>query len=405
MSVINQMLKDLDQRQADSNAVHTAQSPVVANQSPIKIVIATALIVVLLCAIGFYIWQLNSENNALKAENIAALNSTSQENFTDIVAVKSEKQVSVKGKADEKNVSSSGSVSAVSVSKENQENEADITVVQPKKDIVNSEPEAQVKHTYHQPEIIIKNEVAASDVSKVTPAMKEQHFEGEHPHPHPITAKAKVTPPKESVKPELKAESKMTISRRQLTADELAKQKLALAEKALAGNQVAKAEKLLEDVVIITPNDSQTRKKLAALWFGRQAYQDAVNILSQGISLNNQDSDLREMKARIHLKQGQTNAAFDTLRPLSHLKNEAYQLMLANVAQQVNHTKTAISAYSTLIDMQPNKGRWHLGLAVLYDKKSQFTLATQHYKNALTKNDLSISSEQFVKQRIKAIGH
>jgi len=54
--------------------------------------------------------------------------------------------------------------------------------------------------------------------------------------------------------------------------------------------------------------------------------------------------------------------------------------------------------------MQPDMGRWQLGLAVLYDKNSQFTLASEAYRSALTKNDLSISSEKFVKQRIQAIG-
>jgi MSHA biogenesis protein MshN len=167
---------------------------------------------------------------------------------------------------------------------------------------------------------------------------------------------------------------------------------------------VGKAEKLLEDVVIITPNDSQSRKKLAALWFGRQAYQDAVNLLSQGIALNSKDSSLREMKARIYLKQGQVNAALSTLKPLAKLKDEQYQIMLANTAQQAQQHDTAVAAYQQLISMKPDVGRWYLGLAVLYDKNSQFTLASNAYKQALTKSDLSISSETFAKQRIQVIG-
>ncbi len=196
----------------------------------------------------------------------------------------------------------------------------------------------------------------------------------------------------------------MSVSRRQISADELAEQKLVLAEKALTANQIGKAEKLLEDAVIIRPLDSQTRKKLAALWFGRQAYQNAVNLLSQGIALDGKDTSLREMKARIHLKQGQFTAALNTLKPLAQLKNEQYQIMLANTAQQAKQNKVAIEAYQMLIDMSPEKGRWPLGLAVLYDKNSQFTLANMAYNKALSKNDLSISSVNFVKQRIQAIG-
>ena len=110
------------------------------------------------------------------------------------------------------------------------------------------------------------------------------------------------------------------------------------------------------------------------------------------------------MKARIHLRQGQYTAALNTLKPLAGLKDEQYQVMLANTAQQANQNKTAVNAYKVLIAMKPDIGRWQLGLAVLYDKNSQFSLASKAYKKALTKNDLSVSSENFIKQRIQVIG-
>ena len=157
-------------------------------------------------------------------------------------------------------------------------------------------------------------------------------------------------------------------------------------------------------MLIVEPNHKQARKKLAALWFGRQAYQDAVNLLSQGIALNGKDRSLRQMKARIHLKQGQVTAALNTLKPLAQLKDEQYQIMLANTAQQAQQNEVAVDAYKVLITMQPDIGRWYLGLAVLHDKNSQFNLASVAYNKALTKNDLSVSSVNFIKQRIQAIG-
>ncbi len=250
--------------------------------------------------------------------------------------------------------------------------------------------------------------------NKETPAIQKTNAAHSDEHSHSETsslshshnkAQTKVRKANKTI---VKAKPKanvMSVLRRQLSADELAAQKLALAEKAIAAKQVTKAEKLLEEVVILTPKDSQTRKKLAALWFGRQAYQDASNLLSQGIALNGKDSSLREMKARIHLKQGQLTLALNTLKPLVKLENVQYQIMLANTAQQANHHESAAQAYRMLIAMQPDMGRWQLGLAVLYDKNSQFDLANEAYKKALTKNDLSVASEQFVQQRIQAIGY
>ena len=42
--------------------------------------------------------------------------------------------------------------------------------------------------------------------------------------------------------------------------------------------------------------------------------------------------------------------------------------------------------YSTAI-----VGKWHLGLAIIYDKNSQFPLAVNEYALALTKTNLSVN--------------
>jgi len=157
-------------------------------------------------------------------------------------------------------------------------------------------------------------------------------------------------------------------------------------------------------VLIINPNDKQARKKLAALWFGRKSYQQATNLLSQGIALDRRDAELRLLKARIHQQQGQYKAAYNTLKPLAQHKKQEYQVMLANVSQRIEQYKSAIQAYKILIDMQAYSGRWHLGLAIVYDKNSQFSLAVTEYMLSLTKADLSIASAEFAQQRIQALG-
>lgn len=398
MSVINQMLKDLEKRTPEPNANSTQSDKVVEAHSPRKIVVVTSICVLTICLIGFYIWQLISENNALKAQQLTK----------SVVGV-----VSEKNKAE---VIHNALVTSTQPSgNENKTLNAPIKLAVAKAEIVqhtamdnvqnivsnNAEDASSNKPEENTTQIISSEPVLNNSSSKITPAKKiealadeHSHSEGNSSHSHTLTS---------TVKPKSKA-NKMSVSRRQLSADELAEQKLVLVEKALDAKQIEKAEKLLEDVVIIRPNDSQTRKKLAALWFGRQAYQDAANLLSQGISLNSKDNSLREMKARIHLKQGQYSAALNTLKPLADLKNEQYQVMLANTAQQANQNEVAVDAYKVLIAMKPDIGRWQLGLAVLYDKNSQFALASKAYKKALTKNDLSVSSENFIKQRIQVIG-
>ena len=393
MSVINQMLKDLEQRAAEPNTHANQANIVVVAHSPRKIVLVTAVCVLAICLLSFYVWQLISENKALKAEQIITSANAAQMN-----PVKSIISMSNQASSNDEKVAE---IVKVPVKKAPSINRADNTTKLSKTQVDNNQA-ASTQMVSAQ--IVKAKPVVNNNVSQVTPAKKDGVIADTHSHTAGTTSGHShnvVT----AVKPKIKVKAnKMSVSRRQLSADELAQKKLTLAEKALASKEIAKAEKLLEDVIIIKPSDSQTRKKLAALWFGRQAYQDAVNLLSQGIALNNKDSSLREMKARIHLKQGQVTAALNTLKPLAQLKDEDYQIMLANTAQQAQQNNVAVDAYKMLITMQPTKGRWQLGLAVLYDKNSQFDLASVAYKQALTKNDLSISSEEFVKERIQVIG-
>ena len=449
MSVINQMLKDLDQRSPEANTPAMQAANGTSAPSASKIALITTACVVTICFVGFYVWQLTNENNALKAEQShykSAVNQTNQAKQVNTMVAVAKPELAKEPSTEMKAVLSTNTGLAAWI------NKADNTVSNPSQSQPSNNQESQQSYTQgqqeHQEQQAIAvptslpsstvdqsskapaNKVAVnsgaqvrgksiitSNLSQVTPATKtkdiatEQDSAHGHPHPHTPPELQHASAAKAKEKPKAKAQvkakplvNKMSVSRRQLSADELAQQKLAQAEKALAANQVSKAEKLLEDVVLLTPSDSQTRKKLAALWFGRHAYQDAVNLLSQGIALNSKDSSLREMKARIHLQQGQVTAALNTLKPLAQLKDEQYQIMLANTAQQAQQNKIAVGAYQVLIAMQPDKGRWQLGLAVLYDKNSQFTLASKAYKTALTKSDLSISSEDFVKQRIQVIG-
>ncbi len=343
MSVINQMLKDLEQRAPEQG--HASIQPVVPKKvSTLKIVLISALVLLSLNALGFYIWNLQAR--VAQSES------------------KQQKTVNLKN-VDQGLISQPFRVNKSS----NQE--------------LQQVDKPEIKQKQPEQKIVPIQQVPFQQINKA-------------PKPAPVITVISAIPKTKT--------GNMSVSRRQLTSKELVTQKLASAEKALNINEITKAEQLFEEILIIDPEHKEARKKLAALWFGRKSYQQAVNLLSQGIAIDRQDSDLRLMKARIHFKQGQHEAAYNTLKPLASFEQEEYQLMLANVAQQIEQYPSAIGAYQMLINMQPYSGRWHLGLAIVYDKNSQFPLAVNEYALALTKADLSASSAKFAQQRMQALG-
>ena len=369
MSVINQMLKDLDQRTPEQGQVPNA---IAATQNPstLKIVVISVVVLLSLNALGFYIWDLQerAEKNLNQKNNSQQLQAEKQPVQVATITASPEEQFQKQEMNSKEHAKQTVPTS---------ENAADTLQL-------TNQVQAVKLEEVTKPEQTMLKEVTVEVTEKV--AVKTS----------PAVAGA--------VEPTVLAPVKMSVSRRQLTSKELVAQKLARAEKSVNMNEIAKAEQLFEEVLIIDPEHKQARKNLAALWFGRKHYQQALNLLSQGIAIDKQDGELRLLKARIHLQQGQHEAAFNTLKPLVTLEHEEYQVMLANVAQQIEQYPSAISAYKVLINMQPYSGRWHLGLAIVYDKNSQFTLARNEYAQALSKADLSVSSAKFAEQRLQALG-
>lgn len=401
MSVINQMLKDLEERSPEPGQ---AVIPVAVNNksSTIKIVSISLVVLISLNLLGLYIWNLQERVSASELK----VKEQSTNPVTNINKELPQKPVET-SQQNQKNLGQNSSAQQVVELKKIklqttslQETKADLAIVSPQQVI--AEDQTSI------PTLVPKSSIApiALTQSESVKQMSAKSKSSQKKATTPEALNSKLVGNEVVIPTPVKAptESKMTVSRRQMTPEELVLQKLARAEKAIKSNDIIKAEALFEEVLIINPHNKQARKKLAALWFGRKSYQQATNLLSQGIALDRNDAELRLLKARIHQQQGQYKAVYDTLKPLARIEQQEYQVMLANVSQRIEQYDSAIKAYKVLIDMQEFSGRWHLGLAIVYDKTSQFSLAVTEYTLSLTKSDLSIASAEFAQQRIQALG-
>ena len=401
MSVINQMLKDLDERQSEQQHSQAGQVPPKKQRTPWQLITVIVIVVVIINIAGVFIWQLYSENQSLK---------NSHENLS--VQSQQNQQAQMPNKGLENNRQTAKSVQTSKPSKaaaplEIEKNEP--VALEPATDNLSVEQENSVLsdktgEKLSEESIADKNVKLASSEQRVAknsavinessnPSVK---LEGKHEAESDLT--------ESEIQAEALVKPTLSISRKQLTAAELTQQKINQAEQALAGNELTKAEKLFEDVLLMTPEHKSARKQLAALWFGRQSYQAAINVLSQGIQYYPDDSEFRLMKARIYLNQGQTIAAVNTLKDLPQVESVEYQALLASHAQQISQFGIAATAYQLLARLEPDAGRWWLGLAVAYDSNSEFDQAVTAYGQAIDKSDLSENARQFARQRIQELG-
>ena len=348
MSVINQMLKDLDQRQSEQKGTANAAVSVTRKISARSMLLVIVAILVL-NVLGIFSWQLYSENQQLK-DQVLAVEAKSDANTTQpIVAHSNEKST------DEKNINPPP--------------------------IIRSEP---VREKALATTSIAKKEAMdkADNVAKQLSALSEKPvmLNGDSPavsklkainQPESVVDLAQKKPVLDIVKLEdTDTKPSLTISRTQLTPQALAANKITEAEQAIERNDIIKAEALFEEVLLIMPEHETARKQLAALWYGKKSYQDAVNLL----------------------------------RPVNHSTSTELQALLANTAADLSEHDNAIIAYQKLIALEPHIGRWWLGSAVSLDSLGKFVPARDAYKQAIARNNLSNSAMQFARQRLIELG-
>jgi MSHA biogenesis protein MshN len=371
------MLKDLDQRQGEQQGAGSINVPVNQTTSSRKVLFITLAVIVLLNVVGIFVWQLYSENQRLKAtetlSGTALVEGLSQavksKKIAKLIEESTPPTMTVNKVAEPVNVSTTPVNKAPSLAKQTQA--ASIAA-------------NKIKQL---------NELQAEPIDKTTVL----HSDKKHDSVKSNTQSPVITPIN-------KSPAKLSISRKQLTPKALAAKKVKRAEQALANNKITEAEHLFEDVLLILPEHKSARKQLAALWYGRESYQPALNLLSQGLQLSPDDSELRLMKARIYLNRNNSKNALKTLQVLPNVEKIEYQTLLATVAQKEGQYEIAVHAYQLLTKLEPMVGRWWLGLAVAYDSNSEFTQAINMYQIAINQMDLSDSAEQFSRQRISELG-
>ena len=376
MSVINQMLKDLDERKPEQQGSPIPQTTVGVPSGQKRGWALIILIIVIINVLGWFVWHIYQENQALKAQQAntsqQAVVNTSKK-IVETAVIEKQEQLSTQTKEE-------ASLVAVEEPKQQTQLQPKVTEVEvPKTQPARSESQIEQKPslatvaTNNQAKV---QEVVTSNVENVTES--------------PIKIE--------------KAKPTMSVARKQLSPQELIAKKVEQAENAIVTNQPLKAESLYEEILVIDGHEHEVRKQLAALWYGRKAYQSALNLLQQGSAIDYNNSEFRLMKARIYLTMGQAANALNELLVLKDVQQVEYQAMIATTAQQLQQIQEAVYAYEKLTQLQPNDGRWWLGLAIAHDTDAKFELAINAYKKAILLPGISNSSMAFARQRIQELG-
>ncbi|HEY8218775.1 MAG TPA: tetratricopeptide repeat protein [Methylobacter sp.] len=158
----------------------------------------------------------------------------------------------------------------------------------------------------------------------------------------------------------------------------------------------------LEQALNLDPRHLKARLLLAKKLHNQGQVLRTAELLDQGLALFPDNLQFINTRAQLYLQQKNPNDALKTLQriDLINSSNEAYLSLLAATYQQLQSFANAAKVYQRLVNVNPEKAENWLGLALSLEKVGNTKLAIEAYQQALSKNTLKESISSYIKQRL-----
>ena len=176
---------------------------------------------------------------------------------------------------------------------------------------------------------------------------------------------------------------------------------------AMAKGRMQEAQDGYYEVLAHDPHNQGAREQLAGLLYGAGRLTEAAQVLEEGLRLDPAQADLRLLLARVAISGGDQQKALDWLTGYQPdiASNLDYYATWAGLAQELGQPVQASEMYVRLLRQQPDQGRWWLGLGVAEDGQGHRQRALDAYRNAQLHGNLGEASTQWLEQRIGQLTH
>ena len=192
----------------------------------------------------------------------------------------------------------------------------------------------------------------------------------------------------------------------ELSPTELAVLSERKANAALVKGELHEAEAQFTALLGQTPDNEQARQQLAGLLYGQGRLAEASALLEEGIRRQPDQADFRLLRARLALAEEDRRGALAWLGgaqpPLA--SNLDYYATWAGLSQELGQNAEAAEIYVRLLRVQPDQGRWWLGLGIAEDGQGHGERARDAYRNAQLHGNLGEASQAWLAQRLAQLG-
>ena len=218
-------------------------------------------------------------------------------------------------------------------------------------------------------------QTAHSDKTIVTPPPVARS----EPEPAPVSAHTETRPIQTPVK-----EIAVVHVRKTLTPLQQSKRAFSRAQKLLARGDLREAMHALRTVLELNAGYARARIQLATLYYRKNRTADARQLLAEGHLLDPSDADIATVYAQLQADAGDYQPALETLdEPLKQgtAGPDVYALA-ASLHYQLKQFGSAASRYREALSRQPGQGIWWMGLAVTLEHDQQPGQALVAYRTS-----------------------
>ena len=189
---------------------------------------------------------------------------------------------------------------------------------------------------------------------------------------------------------------------RELTPRQRAEAEYSRGATALQQGRLPEARSAFEAALQIDPAYHAARQALAGVLMDARLPNDAMLVLQEGLQIAPAQFGFAMMAARLHVERGELDAAVQTLaRSAEYAGNSAdYAGFYAGLLQRQKKHAEAVEYFDRALRLRPNSGVWLLGMGMSLEALGRNAEAQEAFRRAKTSGNLSQELLNFVDQRL-----
>lgn len=420
MSLINQMLKDLEQRGAGStdaekiikSSLNTTQNPSFASphinhpyhaKHGVPYLKISGLMILL--AGGAYLWMQSAPalSQSVGQLNALALTSKPQDKLESIDSAP-ENVSDIKAIA-EQQFTASKPVSLFESSLK-----YPVTATGTLRDKLDALDNESMNKAHEKATVIanvmpnvISGEVLATHAENTS--LQNKALESSKPSEVSEAAALQATPDKVAATTRASAHTNANNTGKQVSPEQKSANTYRQALSNLQQGRIAEAQNSLFQSLEANPSNQDARQTLAGLLLDNNRKDEARVVLAAGLALAPEQTNFRVALARLQVELGDKSGALSTLEQgLAYANSNAdYQSFLATLLQRVNRHEEAIHHYNMALTINAGSVNSLVGLGISLQALGKLENAQDAYARAQTFASLSPELTQFIDQQLKQI--